>query len=131
MKAVVWTRYGAAEGLQLQEVDKPAPKENEVLIKVRATTVSAGEVALRGFKFPLLFWLPMRILLGLRRPTRVTILGQELAGDIESVGKNVTRFAAGDPVLAATGMGPGAYAEYKCLADDAAIGLKPANLTYE
>jgi NADPH:quinone reductase-like Zn-dependent oxidoreductase len=131
MKAVVWARYGGAEGLQLQEVDKPSPKENEVLIKVRATTASAGEVALRGLNFPFLLRLPARILIGPRRPARVRILGQELAGDVERVGKEVTRFAAGDPVLAATGLGLGAYAEYKCVVENGAIGLKPANLSYE
>lgn len=130
MKAIVWTKYGPPDGLQLHDVEKPTPKDNEVLIRVYATTVLAGDSELRRFKFPFFYWLPLRILLGLRKPTRVTILGQELAGEVEVVGKQVTRFKKGDPVLAATMLRLGAYAEYECLPETYLV-LKPANLTYE
>ena len=88
MKAIVWTKYGPPDGLQLQEVEKPTPKDNEVLIKVHATTVTAGDCEMRGLKSPLLLRLPLRLYNGLRKPKRITILGQELAGEIEAVGKD-------------------------------------------
>src|SRR5947207_2020381 len=118
MKAIVWTKYGPPEGLQFQEVAKPAPKDNEVLIRIYATTVTAGDCELRGLKVPILFRLPTRLYVGLKRPRRVTILGQELAGEIEAVGKDVKRFRPGDQVFGWTGFGLGAYAEYKCLPED-------------
>jgi NADPH:quinone reductase-like Zn-dependent oxidoreductase len=130
MKAIVWTKYGPPDVLQLQDIGKPTPKEDEVLIKVYATTVITGDCELRSFKFPILYWLPLRILLGLRKPTRITILGQELAGEIESVGKDVIRFNKGDQVFAATLLHLGSYAEYICLPETYPV-LKPANMTYE
>ncbi len=130
MKAIVFTQYGPPEVLQLEEVPKPVPKSDEVLIKVHAATVIAGDCEFRSFHFPLWFWLPLRIYAGLTKPKRVNILGQELAGEIESVGKDVTRFSPGDQVFAATEIGMGAYAEYKCIGADKTIALKPANMSY-
>ena len=130
MKAIVYTRYGSPDVLQLKEVEKPTPKDNEVLIRTYAATVIAGDCELRSFKFPLWFWLPLRIYMGVIRP-RKKILGQELAGDIESVGKDVKLFSKGDQVFAATDVGFGAYAEYKCMREEKTLALKPTNMTYE
>ncbi|MCJ7536523.1 MAG: NAD(P)-dependent alcohol dehydrogenase, partial [Anaerolineales bacterium] len=102
-----------------------------VLIRIYATTVSAGDCEARSLKFPLFLSLPMRIYTGVRKPERITILGQELAGEIESVGKDVKLFKKGDQVFGTTGFGFGAYAEYKCLPEEGALAIKPANMTYE
>ncbi|HXQ39389.1 MAG TPA: NAD(P)-dependent alcohol dehydrogenase [Anaerolineales bacterium] len=130
MKAVVYEKYGSPDVLEYQEVNKPAPKDNEVLIKVYATTVTVADFRSRSFTVPPAFWLPARITLGITKPKK-PILGVELAGEIESVGKDVKRFKKGDRVFAATLISYGAYAEYKCLPEDAAIAIKPSNLTYE
>ena len=131
MKAMIWTKYGAPDGLQIGEVEKPTPKDNEVLIRVHAATVTAGDCEMRSLKFPLFLSLPMRMYVGLGRPTRIKIMGQELAGEIETVGKDVKRFKKGDQVFAAAGFGFGAYAEYKCLPEDGVMAIKPVNMTYE
>ena len=136
MKAIIWTRYGPPEGLRLQEVDKPTPKDNEVLIKIHATTVTAGDCEMRSLRFPPWLALPMRLYAGLARPTRVKIIGQELAGEIETVGKEVRSFKVGDQVFGTTGFGSGTYAEYMCMPAepgemDGVLAKKPTNMTYE
>ena len=108
MKAVIFTRYGSPDVLQFQEVAKPTIGDNEVLIRVYAATVTAGDCEMRSLKFPIWLWLPIRIWLGFNKP-RKKILGQELAGEIEAVGKDVTCFKAGDQIFAATGFSLGAY----------------------
>lgn len=130
MKAIVWTKYGPPDVLQLREVEKPIPVDNEVLIKVHAATVTAGDCETRSFKFPMMYRIPLRLILGLIRP-RKHVLGQELAGEIEAVGNKVTRFKRGDKVFAATLMRFGAYAEYICLPETYPVVLKPDNMSYE
>lgn len=131
MKAIVANRYGGPDVLQLKEVEKPTPKENELLIKVRATSVTAGDFRMRSFTVPPLLWLPARMTLGLTKPKQ-PIYGMELAGDVEAVGKNVTRFQVGDAVFASTlAANFGAYAEYKTFPESGMVALKPANMSYE
>jgi NADPH:quinone reductase-like Zn-dependent oxidoreductase len=128
------TRFGPPDVLQLQEVEKPAPRENEVLIRIHATTVFAADCELRGLKFPVVFRplvrLAVRILLRSRKQKNL-ILGQEVAGEIEAVGKEVTRFREGDQVFGWTGLRMGGYAEYICLPEKGMLAIKPPNLTYE
>lgn len=130
MKAILWTKYGPPSVLELGEVEKPVPKDNEVLIRVHAATVTLADCELRSLKVPTWLALPLRIYVGLGKPKRITILGQELAGEIEAVGKGVTRFKAGDPVFAPTLLRLGAYAEYKCLPETYPV-IKPVNMTFE
>ena len=130
MKAIVWTKFGPPNVLQLQEVAKPAPTDNEVLIRTYATTVTAAECELRGLKVPIAFRLPLQIYLGRIRP-RPIILGQEIAGEIEAVGTAVTRFKPGDQVTGWCGFRLGAYAEYICLRETGVLTIKPSNITYE
>ncbi|MFC5471823.1 NAD(P)-dependent alcohol dehydrogenase [Cohnella suwonensis] len=130
MKAIVCTKYGPPDVLELKEVAKPVPKAHEVLIKVHATTVTSGDCRVRSFNSPLLYWIPMRLFLGLTKP-RKPILGVELSGEIVATGDKVTRFKKGDQVYALSGMRFGAYAEYACLPENGIMALKPANATYE
>lgn len=131
MKAIVATKYGPPDVLQIKEVAKPVPSDNEILVRVRATTVNVGDCRMRSFTVPRIFWLPGRISLGFTK-LKNSILGMELAGDVEAVGKDVTRFKVGDPVFGSTFKeGLGAYAEYKCLPEDGVVAIKPANLSYE
>lgn len=138
MKAIVYTKYGAPDVLRLEEVEKPAPRDNEVLIRVHATSVNYGDLVARNFKaisprkfnMPLLFWLFAKIFFGFRKP-KITILGSEFAGKIESVGKDVKSFKQGDRVFGYLGQSMGAYAEYLCMPEDGVLAIKPANMTYE
>ncbi|MCI0713566.1 MAG: NAD(P)-dependent alcohol dehydrogenase [Chloroflexi bacterium] len=131
MKAVVYRNYGSPNVLEVADVEKPVPGDNEVLIRVYASTVTTGDCNARGFVFvPPGFKLMARLMFGLRKP-RKPILGVELAGEIEAVGKGVTHFKAGDQVFGIDGFRLGAYAEYKCMPEKAGLGIKPANLTYE
>jgi NADPH:quinone reductase-like Zn-dependent oxidoreductase len=131
MKAIVYTEYGSPDVLHLEEVARPAPEDHEVLIRVRAATVTAGDVTARGFTFvPPGFGPLPRLMLGLRKPRR-TILGTELAGEVEAIGKEVTLFKNGDQVFGIGSESFGAYAEYVCRPETGALAIKPANLTYE
>jgi NADPH:quinone reductase-like Zn-dependent oxidoreductase len=128
MKVIVCTKYGPPEVLQLKEVEKPTPKDNDVLVKIYATAVTSGDCRMRSFNVPLMQWLPARLILGLKKP-RNPILGLWLAGEIETAGKAVKK---GDRVYARTpDMRFGAYAEYTCLPENSIMALKPANVTYE
>jgi NADPH:quinone reductase-like Zn-dependent oxidoreductase len=136
MKAIVWTKYGPPDGLQLKEVEQPYPKENEVLIKNHAATVTAADTEFRRLKLPLLFSIPLRLYVGFRKPTRITILGTEFAGEVVSAGNNVTHYKPGDQVFGYTGLGMGTYAEYICLPEKpsalaSVMARKPANVDYE
>ena len=134
MKAVIWTKYGGPDGLQLREIEKPSPAGDEIRIKVLAATVTAGDCEVRSLKVPGLIRLPMRIYIGLRKPERIKVLGQEVAGVVDAVGDEVTEFKVGDEVFGWTGIRLGAYAEFVCLpvaGGGSILARKPGNLTFE
>jgi NADPH:quinone reductase-like Zn-dependent oxidoreductase len=138
MKAIVYTEYGSPDVLHLAEVAKPAPQDNEVLIRIHATPVNFGDLLARNFKsvtprrfnMPIFFWLPARLAFGWRKPKK-NVLGSEFAGVVEAVGAQVTRFKPGDQVFGYRGPDMGTYAEYVCVPEDGALAIKPANMTFE
>ncbi len=138
MKAIILTNYGPPDVLQLKEVAKPAPKDNEVLIRVHATPVNFGDTFARNFKeisprkfnMPFLFWFLAKMSFGFSKP-KIAILGSEFAGEVEAVGQDVKRFRPGDQVFGYLGMSMGTYAEYLCMPEDGLVATKPANMTYE
>ena len=132
VKAILHTQYGAPDLLQLKEVDKPAPKDNEVLIAIHATTVSTGDCNIRNFTFVTKSMLPIaKLMFGIGKPWKARVLGTELAGEVERVGKDVTRFKTGDRVIASSGAAGGGHAEYACLPEAGAVALKPDSLSWE
>lgn len=138
MKAIIYEEFGPPEVLKLTEVDKPTPKNNEMLIRVFAVTIDYGDLVARNFRnispkkfaMPFLFWLIARMAFGIRKP-RKNILGAEFSGQIESVGKDVTMFKEGDQVFGYTGQNMKAYAEYLTMPEDGILSLKPSNMTFE
>ncbi len=138
MKAIVMSEYGPPEVLKLKEVDKPTPKDNEILVRVHAVSVNYGDIVARNFKnlspgefnMPFLFWFLARMQFGANKP-KTTILGSEFAGVVESVGKEVKRFSAGAQVFGYLSQTMGADAEYVCMPEDGEVALKPANMTFE
>ncbi len=130
MKAIIYKRYGPPEVLKMVDLPKPVPADDEILIRIRATTVSAADWRARSLKMPPGFGPLGRLAFGIKAP-RQPILGTELAGDIEAVGKEVTSFKVGDPVFAFAGEGMGCYVEYKCMPADGAVAIKPSNISYE
>jgi len=137
MKAILYTEYGSPNVLQLRDVEKPTPRDHEILIRIHATPVNYGDTLARNFKevsprkfnMPFFFWLPARIVFGISKP-KINILGSELAGQIEAVGKDVKRFKKGDPVFGYRGQSMGANAEYLCMPEDGLVTIKPTNMTY-
>jgi NADPH:quinone reductase-like Zn-dependent oxidoreductase len=134
MKAVICPQYGPPEVLQIRNVEKPYPKNNEVLIKIFATAVTASDIFIRSSNVPIFVFIPMRFMLGICKP-RQAILGLVIAGKIELIGKDIKRFKIGDEVFGLTGFGMGAYAEYKCMKEvdstSGCLALKPKNISYE
>ncbi|HWQ95936.1 MAG TPA: NAD(P)-dependent alcohol dehydrogenase [Candidatus Methylomirabilis sp.] len=130
MKAIICTKYGPPEVLQLKEVEKPVPRKNDVCIKIFATAVTASDCIVRGFKVPIIFWIPMALAVGFPKP-RQPILGMVLAGEVESVGKNVKSFKKGDQVFGLDRFAFGTYAEFKCMPEEGILVIKPTSVNYE
>lgn len=135
MKAIVWTEYGSPDVLQLKDIQKPIPKDNEMLIRIVATTATSGDCEMRGLSGARWYTPVIRAYVGLTTPKRIKILGMELAGVVESIGKDVKHFKAGDHVFAATGFANmGTYAEYITLPEtstDGVVAIKPSNMTFQ
>jgi NADPH:quinone reductase-like Zn-dependent oxidoreductase len=130
MRAIVCTKYGPPDVLQIKEIEKPVPKNNEVLVRVKATTVTQADTRVRGFRVPLSFWVPARFAIGVTKPKR-PVLGTELAGVVEGIGKDVRKFKEGDQVFALTGHDLGCYAEFRCVPEDGVMVQKPVKLSFE
>ena len=131
MKAIVYTEYGSADVLRLEEIVKPTPNDSEILIRVRAAEVTKADCELRSFSFPVKwFWLPLRLAMGITRPKR-QVLGGYFSGEVEAVGKDVSKFKVGDQVFGSAGLRMGAYAEYLCLPAEYTISAKPSNMSFE
>jgi len=130
MKAIVCEKYGSPDVLQIKELRKPVPGDDEVLVKIIATTANAADARIRGAVFPSIFKFPVKLAMGFKGP-RKKVLGLELSGAVEAIGKNVTQYQVGDEVFASTGAGFGAYAEFICLSEKAVMLRKPANMTFE
>lgn len=130
MKAIIWTEYGAPDVLKIKEVKKPIPKDDEVLVRVKAASVMPGDCEIRRFDMHVLFWLPLRLYMGISKPKR-PILGMDLAGEVESVGKDVKTFKPDDQIFGNTGIRFGAYAEYACIKDKGVFAFKPSNMSYK
>ena len=132
MKAILHTRYGPPDLLQLKELETPSPKDNEVLIAIHATTVSTGDCNVRNFTFVTKSMLPIaKLMFGIGKPWKARVLGTELAGEVERVGKDVARFKPGDRVIASSGAAGGGHAEYACLPETGAVAIKPDSLSWE
>ena len=132
MKAMLHSQYGSPDLLQFKEVDKPTPKDNEVLIAIHATTVSTGDCNVRNFTFVTKSMRPIaKLMFGIGKPWKARILGTELAGEVERAGKDVTRFKPGDQIVASTGMAGGGHAQYACLPETGAVVIKPDSLGWE
>lgn len=129
MKVILWTKYGGPEMLKMSSLEKPSPKEDEVLIRIHAATVTAGDCELRRFDIARWIWLPVRLYMGLIKP-RIKVLGQEYAGNVEFVGNKVVSFKKGDQVFVAPGMKMGGYAEYSCLSENSTIMIMPRNASF-
>jgi NADPH:quinone reductase-like Zn-dependent oxidoreductase len=132
MKAIIYEKFGPPEVLQIKQIEKPNPKDDEILIKIFATSVHRGDSRMRSLDLPIPLWqkIMARLFLGIRKPRR-KILGMELAGEIEEIGKNVQKFRKGDLIFASTEMTFGTYAEYKCMKDNGVIAIKPNNMSFE
>ncbi|MEQ9403942.1 MAG: NAD(P)-dependent alcohol dehydrogenase [Cyclobacteriaceae bacterium] len=130
MKAVLWTRYGTADLLTVGELQKPVPKDDELLIKVHAATVTPGDCEIRRFDIHVLFWLPLRLFMGIRKPRR-PVLGMELSGEVVNIGNDVQEFKPGDQILSDAGIRFGAHAEYVCLKSSSIMAVKPQTLSFE
>ena len=129
MKAIVCPRYGPPEVLEQREVTKPTCQDNEILVRIEATTVTQADLRVRAFRVPPSFWIPARLVIGVTKPKK-PVLGTELAGVVENIGKDIKKFKVGDQVFALTGHDFGCYAEYRCVAEDGIIALKSKNMSY-
>jgi len=129
MNAICFKRYGAPDVLEMRTLEKPTPKDDEVLVRIHAATVTPGDCEVRSFDFPLWVWVPLRLYMGILKPRR-PIIGMEFSGVVEAIGKAVTRFKIGDPVFAGTGANFGTYAQYRCQRANSAMAMKPDGISH-